>query len=155
MWQSKREISRECNDINGSAKGSHIWEEMIMMALLHMAGLENSECIWKIQRKPEMTVSVQWLKSRRSDVRWICWPNYIVTLPRYFSFRLPHLNIPTGPPSDELDKNSQPIVYLYYCYYTFINLYVGFPFFYVCSFICASSGSFVPHMDRQNVFLKL
>jgi hypothetical protein len=35
------------------------------------------------------------------------WPNYIVTLSRYFSFRLPHLNIPTGPPSDELDKNSQ------------------------------------------------
>ena len=26
------------------------------------------------------------------------WPNYIVTLPRYFSFRLPHLNIPTAPP---------------------------------------------------------
>jgi hypothetical protein len=26
------------------------------------------------------------------------WPNYIVTLPRCFSFRLPHLNIPTGPP---------------------------------------------------------
>jgi hypothetical protein len=25
----------------------YIWEEMIMMALLHMAGLENSECIWK------------------------------------------------------------------------------------------------------------
>jgi hypothetical protein len=35
------------------------------------------------------------------------WPNYIVTLPRCFSFRLPHLNIPTGPPSDELDKNIQ------------------------------------------------
>ena len=35
------------------------------------------------------------------------WPNYIVTLPRYFSFRLPHLNIPTGPPSEKLDKNSQ------------------------------------------------
>jgi hypothetical protein len=35
------------------------------------------------------------------------WPNYIVTLPRYFSFRLPHLNIPTGPPSYELDKNIQ------------------------------------------------
>jgi hypothetical protein len=34
-------------------------------------------------------------------------PNYIVTLSRYFSFRLPHLNIPTGPPSDKLDKNSQ------------------------------------------------
>jgi hypothetical protein len=98
MWQSKREISRECNDIIGSAKGSqisekywsevgkgkradgcfknqmsviwswtyfynlhwnnylyfkgllYIWEEMIMMSLLHMAGLENSECIWKIQR---------------------------------------------------------------------------------------------------------
>ena len=26
------------------------------------------------------------------------WPNYIVTLPRYFSFRLPHLDINTGPP---------------------------------------------------------
>ena len=36
-----------------------------------------------------------------------CWPNFIVTLRRYFSFRLPHLNIPTGPPSDELDKNIQ------------------------------------------------
>jgi hypothetical protein len=35
------------------------------------------------------------------------WPNYIVTLPRYFSFRLPHLNITPRPPSDELDKNSQ------------------------------------------------
>ena len=35
------------------------------------------------------------------------WPNYIVTLPRYFSFRLPHLNINTGPPSVELDKNIQ------------------------------------------------
>jgi hypothetical protein len=33
------------------------------------------------------------------------WPNYIVTLTRYF--RLPHLNINTGPPSDELDKNIQ------------------------------------------------
>jgi hypothetical protein len=36
----------------------YIWEEMVMMALLHMAGLENSECIWKIQRKPEVAVSV-------------------------------------------------------------------------------------------------
>jgi hypothetical protein len=36
----------------------YIWKEMIMMALLHMAGLENSECIWKIQRKPEVAVSV-------------------------------------------------------------------------------------------------
>ena len=35
------------------------------------------------------------------------WPNYIDTLPRYFSFRLPHLNINTVPPSDELDKNIQ------------------------------------------------
>jgi hypothetical protein len=26
--------------------------------LLHMADLENSECIWKIQRKPEVAVSV-------------------------------------------------------------------------------------------------
>jgi hypothetical protein len=35
------------------------------------------------------------------------WPNYIVTLPRYFYFRLPHLNISTVPLSDKLDKNSQ------------------------------------------------
>ena len=28
------------------------------MALLHMASLENSECICKIQRKPEVVVSV-------------------------------------------------------------------------------------------------
>ena len=35
------------------------------------------------------------------------WPNYIFTLPRYFSLRLPHLNIPTGRPSEELDKNIQ------------------------------------------------
>ena len=48
-----------------------------------------------------------------------------------------------------------PIVYLYYCYCTFINLYVGFPFFYVSSFICASSGSFVPHMDRQKLFFEI
>jgi hypothetical protein len=38
------------------------------------------------------------------------WPYYIVTLPRYFSFRLPYLNIPTGPPSDELDKNIQRLL---------------------------------------------
>ena len=35
----------------------YIWEEM-MMASLHMVGLENFECIWKIQRKPEVAVSV-------------------------------------------------------------------------------------------------
>ena len=29
-----------------------------MMALLHMAGLENSECICKIQCKPEVAVSL-------------------------------------------------------------------------------------------------
>ena len=45
-----------------------------------------------------------------------------------------------------------PIVYLYYCYCTFINLYVRCRFFYACSFICASSGSFVPYMDRQKPF---
>ena len=28
-------------------------------------------------------------------------------IPRYFSFRLPYLNISTGPTSDKLDKNSQ------------------------------------------------
>jgi hypothetical protein len=43
-------------------------------------------------------------------------PNYIVTLPRYFSLRLPHLNITTGPPSDELDKNIKciPAFFSYY-----------------------------------------
>ena len=35
----------------------YIWEDD-HVALLHMAGLENSECIWKIQRKPEVAVSV-------------------------------------------------------------------------------------------------
>ena len=35
------------------------------------------------------------------------WPNYIITLPRYVYFQLPHLNIPTGLPSDELDKHIQ------------------------------------------------
>jgi hypothetical protein len=47
----------------------YIWEEMIMMALLHMAGLENSECIWKIQRKLEVVISVSMtekLTKRRS-----------------------------------------------------------------------------------------
>ena len=47
-----------------------------------------------------------------------------------------------------------PIVYLYYCYCTFINLYVGFQFFYACSFICASSGSFVRTWTVKNFFLK-
>jgi hypothetical protein len=37
------------------------------------------------------------------------WPNYIVTLPRYFSFRLPHLNINTGPPSDELGRSGEGV----------------------------------------------
>ena len=39
----------------------YIREEMIMMALLHMAGLENSECIWKIQRKPEVFITLSML----------------------------------------------------------------------------------------------
>jgi hypothetical protein len=46
-----------------------------------------------------------------------------------------------------------PIVY-WYCYCTFNNLYVGFPFFYACSFICATSGSLVPCMDVKNFFFK-
>jgi hypothetical protein len=29
MWQWKREISRECNDIIGSAKGSQISEKIL------------------------------------------------------------------------------------------------------------------------------
>ena len=34
-----------------------------------------------------------------------CWSNYIVTLPRYFSFRLPHLNIPTRRIGQEYSAN--------------------------------------------------
>jgi hypothetical protein len=48
-----------------------------------------------------------------------------------------------------------PIVYLYYCYCIFINLDVGFQFFYVCIFLRVTSGSFVPYIDRQKLFLKL
>ena len=37
----------------------YIWEEMIMWhCYTYMTGLENSEWIWKIQRKPEVVVSV-------------------------------------------------------------------------------------------------
>ena len=32
------------------------------------------------------------------------WPNCVVALPRCFSFRLPHLDVPAGSPSDELDR---------------------------------------------------
>jgi hypothetical protein len=60
------------------------------VALLHMAGLENSECIWKIQRKPEVAVSVsltkipdrkwlypiQWLKFSLSHARWLFLSNW-------------------------------------------------------------------------------
>ena len=46
-----------------------------------------------------------------------------------------------------------PIVYLYYCYCTFINLYVGFLFFYVCNFI----AKFLVLLSRtwtvKNIFL--
>jgi hypothetical protein len=40
----------------------YTWEKMTMMALLHMVGLENSECICKIQRKQEVAVSVSMTK---------------------------------------------------------------------------------------------
>ena len=40
-----------------------------------------------------------------------------------------------------------PIVYLYYCYCTFINLYVEFhSFMHVVSYV---------HMDRQKLFLEI
>jgi hypothetical protein len=48
----------------------YIWE-MIMVALLHMAGLENSECIWKTSANRKWLYPFQWLKSRPSHVRWI------------------------------------------------------------------------------------
>jgi hypothetical protein len=119
------------------------------VTLLHMAGLENSECNWgevgkgkRVDvylevRKRRGHIFFEWNKCPWSnrwaektfshfhvklEAQWALphfasiffaylwsfrWPNYIVTLPRYFSFRLPHLNISIGHPSDELDKNSQ------------------------------------------------
>jgi hypothetical protein len=56
-----------------------------------------------LQLKSEQKEIIQNVLERKDSMA----ANYIVTLPRYFSFRLPHLNIPTGPPSDELDKNIQ------------------------------------------------
>jgi hypothetical protein len=50
---------------------NQFWEEIIMMVLLHMAGLENSECIWKIQRKPEVVVSVSMTYKRYRDTNII------------------------------------------------------------------------------------
>jgi hypothetical protein len=41
-----------------------------MMALLHMAGLENSECIWKIQRKPEVFITISMLYKVKVSLRW-------------------------------------------------------------------------------------
>jgi hypothetical protein len=49
----------------------YIWVEMIMMALLHMAGLENSECIWKLQRKPEVFPEF--------NIRWVFPPQIKLT----------------------------------------------------------------------------
>jgi hypothetical protein len=45
--------------------------------------------------------------------------------------------------------------FLYHCYCTSINLYVGFQFFYVYIFLRVASGSLIPHIDRQKLFLKL
>jgi hypothetical protein len=55
FWMKQVPVTNSYQNFKGLL---YIWEEMIMMALLHMAGLENSECIWKIQRKPEVAVSV-------------------------------------------------------------------------------------------------
>jgi hypothetical protein len=75
----------------------YIWEEIIMMALLHMASLENSECIWKIQRKPskKLKYSETWQnrisveteqisKSRRNPPpinAYLTWMNRTLSLP--------------------------------------------------------------------------
>ena len=179
MWHSKREISRECNDIIGWAKGSQIsekyWGEVgkgkrvdVYLEVRKRTGqifFEWNKCLCYTRNIMQLS---QWNyrfcltpKSRyfidiyiiRKYIIRVCivlktqvlvsfktymppplpyfkvnicplplphfssiffaylwsfrWPNYIVTLPRYFSFRLPHLDINTGPPSDELDKNIQ------------------------------------------------
>jgi hypothetical protein len=95
----------------------------------------------------------------------IRWPNYNITLQRYFSFRLPHLNIPNGPPSDELDKNSQrtwPLPYFK------INIY-PFPLPHFASIFFAYLWSFrwpnyivtlprcfsfrLPHLNIPSIYL--
>jgi hypothetical protein len=50
-----------------------IWEEMIMKALLHMAGLENSECIWKIQHKVEVFITISMLYKVIKILQEILW----------------------------------------------------------------------------------
>ena len=49
------------------------------------------------------------------------WPNYIVTLPRYFSFRLPHLNIHTRPPSDKWKRIVKLLLLWYWKIYLFFS----------------------------------
>ena len=60
---------------------------MIMMALLHMAGLENSECIWKIQRNDwkienvtfaEYSCPIPW--SKEEEGAYIFWMKQVPVL---------------------------------------------------------------------------
>jgi hypothetical protein len=60
------------------------------------------------------------------------WPNYIVTLPRYFSLRLPRLDISTGPPSDELDKNISERSLFYFKSLKRIQLLLVCAGFFIC-----------------------
>jgi hypothetical protein len=52
---------------------------MIMMALLHMAGLEKSECIWKIQRQLEVVVSVSVYIHQYQDLLYCNSSQYILS----------------------------------------------------------------------------
>jgi hypothetical protein len=86
MCQSKREISRECNDIIGSAKGTcteiqfyhrHLFHSKNICPLLFLTSRQTSSLF-------PFPISPQYFSL-------ICDPfadpiQYIVTLPRYFSF---------------------------------------------------------------------
>jgi hypothetical protein len=88
----------------------YIWEWMIMMALLHMAGqkyMPPPRPYFKVNICPFplphfASIFFAYLWSFR-------WPNYIVTLPRYFSFRLPHLKIKNFKCAPQLEILDPPL----------------------------------------------
>jgi len=71
MWQSKREISRECNDIIGSAKGSQISEKY-----WGKVGKGKRADIYLEVRKRRRHIFFEWNKCL-----WFqCNPNYLISL---------------------------------------------------------------------------
>jgi hypothetical protein len=84
MWQSKREISRECNDIIGSAKGSQEFLEYSTSCKLNVK-ISKSQIISKSSRAKNSKGHKQDIKGRlRSHITGTCFipkiyaPSYIV-----------------------------------------------------------------------------